>query len=152
MKLETLAISHLPAWAKLNNVTIDGIAIEDIEGKGKGFTSSTKLDSREVHDIELLRIPKDLVLNHEFIEEWVKIDKHFRELRDAVGGKVRHISDVCELLVTDKVIVTQDGYYAVSPDTTHNGLQFAGANWHLWPLDGVHQTHAGVRASPYSLD
>lgn len=33
-------------------------------------------------------VPKDLVLSSEAVEEWGKVDGHFRELLDRAGGKV----------------------------------------------------------------
>jgi hypothetical protein len=90
MKLTEVSISALPAWAKLNDVFFYDISVHDIEGKGFGLIADQPLSSEYVFDMPvLLRVPKELILSKEAIEEHARVDKHFRELLAAAGGVVR---------------------------------------------------------------
>jgi hypothetical protein len=92
MRRTELSISALPAWAKLNDVLFYDIRVENIEGRGFGLVAERAMSSEETFDVPaLLRLPKDLVLSAETIEEHARADKHFRELLSAAGGVVGHV-------------------------------------------------------------
>lgn len=92
MRRTELSVSALPAWAKLNDVVFYDIGVKDIETKGFGLVAERVLSSEEAFDVPaLLRLPKDLVLSAETIQEHSKVDKHFRELLSAAGGVVGHV-------------------------------------------------------------
>jgi hypothetical protein len=90
MYRETLPITALPAWSKLNDVSFIDIEVQELpESKGFGLVSSRNLSSEDTYDIPtLLEIPRDLVLSAEAVEEWAKADGNFKELLGAAGGKV----------------------------------------------------------------
>lgn len=90
MRRSQLPISALPLWAKLNDCVFYDVCVKDFEGKGLGFVAERALSSEEGNlDIPtLLHVPKDLVLSAEAVEEHAKVDKEFRELLNAAGGKV----------------------------------------------------------------
>jgi len=89
MRRERLPISDLPAWCKLNDVTFLDTAVKELGGKGFGLVIERALSSQETFDVPtLLLIPHDLILSAEAIEEYAKVDHHFRQLLDAAGGKV----------------------------------------------------------------
>lgn len=51
--------------------------------------TSRALSSKEVFDVPtLMVVPSDLVLSAEAVEEWGKVDAHFREVVGRAGGKV----------------------------------------------------------------
>jgi hypothetical protein len=114
MRRAELPISALPAWAKLNDVVFYDISVQRLEAKGFGFVADRALSSEDTFDIPaMLSIPKDLILCHESVEEHARVDKDFRELLSAAGGKVGdQVCDVqgCKL----KMIVNKVGYLAVS--------------------------------------
>jgi hypothetical protein len=102
MRRAELPITALPAWTKLNDVTFYDISVHDIEGKGFGLVANRHLSSDDTFDMPvLLRIPKDLILSAEVVEEHAQVDKDFRELLAAAGGVVRnynlpyHIPSAC---------------------------------------------------------
>jgi len=90
MRREQLPIAALPAWSKLNDVSLIDISIQDLgDSKGSGLVTSRALSSKNTYDIPtLLIIPHDLILSAEAIEEHAKVDQHFRELLKVAGGKV----------------------------------------------------------------
>ena len=90
MHRQQLPITALPAWCKLNDVNFLDIKITDHEDpKGFGLVTECTLSSKDTFDIPtLLIIPHDLILNAEAVEEYAKVDHHFRQLLDAAGGKV----------------------------------------------------------------
>ncbi|CZT44243.1 related to SET domain protein [Rhynchosporium secalis] len=89
MKIPHHPITALPAWSKLNDVDFLDIHVSDLgSSKGFGLVTSRALNSKEVYDAPtLLIVPKELVLSAEAVEEWAKVDTHFRELLGKAGGK-----------------------------------------------------------------
>ncbi len=92
MRRAELPISALPAWTKLNDVIFYDISVHDIEGKGFGLVADRHLSSEDAFDMPvLLRVPRDLILSKEAVEEYAQVDKDFQELLTAAGGLVCHI-------------------------------------------------------------
>lgn len=90
MHRNTLPITALPAWSKLNDLALLGISAKRL-GNERGFAlvADKALTSAESSDVPvLLSIPHDLILSAVTIEEHAKADGHFRELLDAAGGLV----------------------------------------------------------------
>mgnify|MGYP003639028256 FL=1 len=51
--------------------------------------TSRDLNSKDVFDVPTLMIvPNELMLSAEAVEEWGKVDAHFKEVLEKVGGKV----------------------------------------------------------------
>jgi hypothetical protein len=90
MHRQQLPITALPAWCKLNDVNFLDIKITDLDApKGFGLVTERTLSSKDTFEIPtLLIIPYDLILNAEAVEEYSKVDHHFRQLLDVAGGKV----------------------------------------------------------------
>jgi hypothetical protein len=91
MPRTSLPIESLPRWAFLNDVDFLDVKIDAIDGKGYGLIAERALARVEdTYDIPtLLAIPRDLVLSAEAVEQYAKVDKNFRELRQAAGRQVR---------------------------------------------------------------
>ena len=90
MRRAELPITALPGWSKLNDVNFLDIKVEDLgDSKGLGLATERNLSSKDTFDIPtLLIIPHDLILSAEAIEEYSKIDQHFKQLLDVAGGKL----------------------------------------------------------------
>ncbi|KAG4429253.1 hypothetical protein IFR05_015260 [Cadophora sp. M221] len=89
MQIPQLPITALPAWSKLNDVDFLDILVSDLgSSKGFGLVASRALSSKEVFDVPtLMAVPSELVLSAEAVEEWGKVDSHFREVLGRAGGK-----------------------------------------------------------------
>ena len=90
MQIPPLPITALPAWSKLNDVNFLDIRVEELgSSKGFGLVTSRGLNSKDTFDAPtLMIIPNELVLSAEAVEEWGKVDAHFKEVLERVGGKV----------------------------------------------------------------
>lgn len=98
MRRAELPITALPAWTKLNDVIFYDISVHSIESKGFGLIADRQLSSEDAFDMPvLLRIPKDLILSAEAVEEHARVDKDFRELLAAAGGVVRNNDLPCQV-------------------------------------------------------
>ncbi|KAH6604652.1 hypothetical protein Trco_006359 [Trichoderma cornu-damae] len=102
MPSSQLPIEAFPAWALLNNADFVSADIRDIEGKGFGLVAQ--------HDIPgvgsdgsgataILRIPRDLVLSAEAVEEYAKVDQNFKQLLE-VAGRQSTRGDILLYLLT----------------------------------------------------
>jgi hypothetical protein len=83
MRRARLPVEALPAWCRLNGVELYNVSVREAEqGKGKGIFAAATVS--EAHSL-LLSCPKDLVLSLESIRNQAKVDRHLRELLEAVG-------------------------------------------------------------------
>jgi hypothetical protein len=89
MRKTHLPITALEAYAKLNDITFQGVGVLELGAKGYGLAAERPLGSEHLADTtHLLRIPHGLVLCTEAIEEHAKFAQNFHQLLDAAGGKV----------------------------------------------------------------
>lgn len=91
MRPPALPVSSLRTWAKFNGIEFEEVSVEkNKEYGGYGVVSTTTLDSApdQEGNLTVLNVPKDLILSAETIAEHAKVDKHFREILEAVGGSV----------------------------------------------------------------
>lgn len=88
MKREYVSIESLPAWARLNGVSVSSIAFRRLQSdgtdKGSAIVAEGKQDSSS-KDV-LLQIPSDLILSLEAVDTYAKSDRYLREVLEAVGG------------------------------------------------------------------
>lgn len=86
-----LPIEAFPAWAALNNVEFTNAEIRNIEGKGLGLVAKHDITDAS-HDASssqaIIRIPRDLVLSAETVDEYAKVDRNFKQLLDVAGHQV----------------------------------------------------------------
>jgi len=89
MKCEHLSIESLPAWARLNGVSVSGVAFKRLQSdgtdRGSAIIAEGKQDSSS-KDVLLLQIPSDLILSLEAVDTYAKSDRYLREVLEAVGG------------------------------------------------------------------
>ena len=89
MRRAPLPISALLAWSKLNDVDFLDTAVQDLGSRGFGLVTTRALSSEDVSDMPtLLIIPHDLILGAVSVEEFAKVDQHFRQLLAVAGGTV----------------------------------------------------------------
>ncbi|GJC98278.1 SET domain-containing protein [Colletotrichum higginsianum] len=89
MAASQLSLETLFTWAMFNNVDLVDVEAREIPSCGLGLISNKDL-SRDEETLEtstLLRIPHELVLSAEAVENYAKVDKNFRQLLDAAGHK-----------------------------------------------------------------
>ncbi|KAI0202022.1 hypothetical protein F4808DRAFT_92350 [Astrocystis sublimbata] len=100
-------LSNFPAWCILNNVTLDGVGVADVDGRGLGLVAEDDVDNENDDLPSLLTIPKELVLSASAIESYAKENKDFRQLLD-VAGHQSHRGDVLLFLLTQLVMSSPD--------------------------------------------
>ncbi|KAK1731157.1 uncharacterized protein BDZ83DRAFT_747002 [Colletotrichum acutatum] len=85
-----LPLETLSTWAMFNDVDLVDVEAREIPGCGLGLLSNKELSrEEETFDIPtLLRIPGELILSAEAVENYAKVDKNFRQLLEAAGRKV----------------------------------------------------------------
>lgn len=91
MAASQLSLETLFTWAMFNNVDLVDVEAREIPGCGLGLISNKDLsrDEEALETSTLLRIPHELVLSAEAVENYAKVDKNFRQLLDAAGHKVQ---------------------------------------------------------------
>lgn len=91
MRPPALPVSSLRTWAKFNGIEFEDLSVEkNEEYGGYGVVSTTTIDLApdEQDNLTVLKVPKDLILSAETIAEHAKVDKHFGQILEAVGGSV----------------------------------------------------------------
>lgn len=126
MHFAPLPLSSLPAWCKLNNVDfLDTIVSSSkicLQGENtslpNGIITTKTLSSVDVHDLPtLLDIPSDIILGKDFLLEMERVDSHFKQLREAVGGK--SIREDAKLFLLLQMTIARNNTN-VQPETTLN--------------------------------
>lgn len=90
MYFPNLPLTALAPWGALNNVQfLDTTVAESKEHKGQhGIVITRTLSSVDIHDMpRLLDVPKELVLDREFLLRMEILDPHFKQLKELIGGK-----------------------------------------------------------------
>jgi len=87
---ETLPIEALPGWARLNGLEFPNCKLDQTEDKGIGLVATSELslaagDAGLDDDKPLLKVPRDVVLGADTIEDFAKVDQNFRQLLDVAG-------------------------------------------------------------------
>ena len=110
MLRETLPVTTLPAWSRLTNVVLDGVAISSLDnGKGSGIVATKDLGKESV---TLMTVPRDVVLSLETIWEYAKSDHHLHDILEAVGEFAR----VGVMLTSVSNLANQHGIDATRSD------------------------------------
>lgn len=81
-----LPITALPAWAALNGVKFQHVAVESVpdhQERGSGIIA--KASPLNPSWGSLLEVPGELVLSLETVERQSRFDPHLKEVLDAVG-------------------------------------------------------------------
>ncbi|KAB8290254.1 hypothetical protein EYC80_011120 [Monilinia laxa] len=84
MRIPHLSLSSLPGWARLNGIEFFDTAISSSD-HGNGIVTTRVLSSVDTFDLPtLLEVPKDLILDREFLLEIEKIDPQYKQLRELI--------------------------------------------------------------------
>ncbi|KAL7914832.1 hypothetical protein GGI35DRAFT_474545 [Trichoderma velutinum] len=117
-----LPIDAFPAWAVLNNVDFANAEIRNIEGKGLGLVAKHDITDAG-HDASssqaIIRIPRDLVLSAEAVDEYAKVDKNFKQLLEIAGHQSTR-GDIMLYLLT---------HIIQSKKASSNARAFASTPW-----------------------
>jgi hypothetical protein len=110
MKREYIPIESLPAWQRLNGIVVQGIAVHKIgsdqHGADKGSALiATEAQTSSEHDTNpkiLLKIPSELVLSLESVQNHAKTDRYLRDVLEAVGdfGRVWPTRSTTSIYIT----------------------------------------------------
>ncbi|TWU72208.1 hypothetical protein ED733_002709 [Metarhizium rileyi] len=74
-----------PTWAHLNDLCLTHVKLQDVgEGKGLGLVADSILEADAAGN-GILKIPHDLVLSGEAVEDFAKVDQNFKRLLEAAG-------------------------------------------------------------------
>jgi hypothetical protein len=103
MKRAQLPITALQAYAKLNDISFQGVGVQDLGEKGFGLAAERSLDSENTDSPGLLHIPHAIILCAEVVEEHAKFDQHFRQLLDVAGGKVT--PNICHVMHEERRLI-----------------------------------------------
>lgn len=83
MHSESLPISALSAWIKLNNIVLNGVTVSNIQDeKGLGVIS---YDGNLDDGTPLMIVPHGMILSLENVWVFAKSDQHLREVLEAAG-------------------------------------------------------------------
>ncbi|KAM3441408.1 hypothetical protein MY4824_001532 [Beauveria thailandica] len=84
-----LPIESLPAWATLQDVKLQQVGMRHVDGKGYGLVADNAINASETLNeaFEIMRISSELVLSREAVEEYAKVDQHFKQLIETLGRK-----------------------------------------------------------------
>ncbi|KAG2009200.1 hypothetical protein GB937_007977 [Aspergillus fischeri] len=90
MRRDYLPIEALSTWAKLNGMSLEGIAFQKLHGehgtdKGTAIVATAEKKDEDAEADTLLTVPSDLALTLEYVHNHAKTDRHLREVLDAVG-------------------------------------------------------------------
>ena len=95
MRREQFPIESLLAWCLLNDVKFFDVKAQAIQRRGYGLVAEKQLTNKNhdnnsaVQSIQpILKVPHDLILSSEGVEEYAKENKDFRQLLDAAGRQV----------------------------------------------------------------
>lgn len=92
MRRQTLPITALPVWAKLNGIELHGVGIERLTDhgvdKGSALVAKRKFTRKEENEL-LMVVPKDMILSLEAVGNYAKSDRHLREVLEAAGDYAR---------------------------------------------------------------
>lgn len=83
MHRASFPLSYFPAWAELNHVHFNGVAVSTMSnGKGSGLVATAETSEP---DQILMTVPQALILSLEKVWILAKSDRHLREVLEAVG-------------------------------------------------------------------
>jgi hypothetical protein len=90
MKRDYLPVDSLLTWTKLNNITVKGVTFKKIQSDGidKGSAIVATEENSQGEDASsdyLIRVPSDMVLSQQLVENHAKADRHLKEVLEAVG-------------------------------------------------------------------
>lgn len=77
----SLPSSAVKPWADFSGIRLDAVKVDEIPGRGCGLVATQTLDSDAP---PLIKVPRDLVLSRECIEQYAKSDRTLRMVLDGL--------------------------------------------------------------------
>ena len=78
----SLPSNTIPAFAKLNSITINGVQAIETENKGMALVATERLEGQHG---PLITVPHDLILSKGGVSMHARLNTHLREVLDACG-------------------------------------------------------------------
>lgn len=153
-----LPIEAFPAWAILNNVDFISAEIRNIEGKGFGLVAKNDIEGADGDasgTAAILRIPRDLVLSADAVEEYAKVDQNFRQLLDAAGRQVGASSETQPGIDDADIRREHQGRYTTLSTNASRPTKeelFGYERIRFNAMDRVPQVPAKIHPRPYHVD
>lgn len=90
MQLKNLPVTALPAWSRLNNIIFQHVKVYHFDGaKCNGVVSERALSSKGAAQAPtLITVPHKNLLSVENIQDYARVNPHFRELLELAGSRV----------------------------------------------------------------
>ena len=89
MRRQHHTIDLLTPWAKFHGIIFNGITVVDPVNeespRGAGIVAVVDHGDNEADAVNLLTVPKILVLSMDLVHDHAKVDRHLRELLEAVA-------------------------------------------------------------------
>ena len=92
MKREILPVHHLTNWARLNGVELSNATVSSTilspggTSKGAGLVARTSISEDDLTKRVLLSVPSEIVLSKSRTRESRNVDRHLRDVLDAVDS------------------------------------------------------------------
>ncbi|KAI0376011.1 SET domain-containing protein [Hypomontagnella monticulosa] len=118
MRRGYFSLSDLPAWCTLNDVSLGDVKVAAINGQGNGLVAGKDLinEDNTAEPLNILTIPKELVLSAENVAEYAKENVYFRRLLDAAGHQSTR-KDILLFLLFQRVLSSPDYEGGQGPST-----------------------------------
>lgn len=92
MHLQKLPVSAIPAWAKVNGISLNGVTISQLTGdRGLGVVGDGGNSDRTG---PLMRVPAELILSVQNVFVFAESDQHLREVLEATGDYSRVLQPI----------------------------------------------------------
>lgn len=92
MHLQKLPVSEIPAWAKVNGISLNGVTISQLTGdRGLGVVGDGGNSDRTG---PLMRVPAELILSVQNVFIFAESDQHLREVLKAAGDYSRVLQPI----------------------------------------------------------
>lgn len=93
MHLQKLPVSAIPAWAKVNGVSFNGVTISQLTGdRGLGVVGDGQGNSDRTSP--LMRVPAELIISVQNVFIFAESDQHLREVLEAAGDYSRVLQPI----------------------------------------------------------
>lgn len=92
MNLQKLPVSAIPAWAKVNGISLNGVTISQLTGdRGLGVVGD---GGNSDGTGPLMLVPADLILSVQNVFIFAKSDQYLREVLEASGDYSRVLQPI----------------------------------------------------------
>lgn len=143
-----LPVESFPAWALLQHVEFDDVAIAQTPDKGYGLVSNNDLEQERI----VLSVPKDLLLSVDQVDQYAKVDSNFRDLLEAFGQQV-YSDNATYITESSYLLVSQNSGSAISVLTARQSQSKAARCQALYlnAVDGIYTIYTTLYTGAYHV-